>query len=386
MTTTRPAALRERVSSIVPPPRLLGIGTALPARRWRQADLAQLQRDLWGLRGAALDRWQRIVERCGVEWRSIAADPEELPRLSTAERMVRFESLAPPLAAHACTAALRSAGVGAAQVTDLVVVTCTGFAAPGIASGLVGAGGIGLSASVRPLQLGFMGCFGGVAALRTAGALAASDPDAVVLAVCVELCSLHLRSDTDPQNLVASALFSDGAAAVVVAGVGHDASGRAGAAGPRWSIGRGRCLTIPEGRDAMTWRITDAGFAMTLSRAVPSTIRDRVGGFLAGASPQPRSILPHPGGPGVLDAVEAALGGSVLADRVDPRGLRAARETLAECGNMSSATILFVLQRALDLGGPSPVELVAFGPGLTIDSIALRSAETGEAGVGDLDW
>ena len=254
-------------------PRIVGVGTAVPATRWRQEDLAAVQGELWGLRGAELDRWRRIVERSGVEHRAIVDDPHDLPGLSTARRMERFEAHAPGLAQDAAARALAAAGLGGGEVTDLVVATCTGFAAPGVGSSLIG-GRVGLRREVRPLQLGFMGCFGGVAALRTARAIAGDDPDAVVLALCVELCSLHLRSSTDPQNLVASALFADGAAAVVVRGGAESGEGRGIA------LGRGRSEALPEHREEMTWRITDEGFAMTLSREVPLAIRRSLGGSL----------------------------------------------------------------------------------------------------------
>jgi len=352
---------------------LLGIGTARPERIWPQAELASLQERVWDLDGTARGRWRRIVERSGVVSRAIAADPSDLLHRSTPERMAIFERLAPPLAEAACANALAEAGVAPDRVTDLVVVTCTGLAAPGVGSGLAGGGDLGLPRNVRQLQLAFMGCFGGIAALRTASSLAGADPDAVVLAVCVELCSLHLRDDRDPQNLVASALFADGAAAVVVGGREVVAANRGAAASGsrRASLGRGRTLTLPEGREEMSWRLTEHGFAMTLSREVPRAIEREIGGFLDAAVPRPRVVLAHPGGPGILEAVDRAVACCDLAGRLDPRGGEIAREVLAECGNMSSATILFVLDRALREGLSGPFEAVAFGPGLTIDAIGL---------------
>lgn len=347
------------------PVRLLALGVAAPAAVWPQRELAALQAELWGLRGEELERWWRIVDRSGVARRAIAADPSDLPGLSTSQRMRRFEAHAPPLAHAAALEALAKAGREPLEVTDLVVATCTGFAAPGIGTRMVGPSGIGLSPRVRQLQLGFMGCFGGVAALRTAASIAGADPRAVVLVVCVELCSLHLRRDTSPQNLVASALFADGAAAAVVAG-GDAASGAGGV-----RLGRGRCRTLPGSLGEMTWTVTDEGFAMTLSREVPLAVRRSIRELLAEAEPPLRSLLPHPGGPGILDAVEAAMAGHD-GDGLDALGTACAREVLSERGNMSSPTALFVLERAIERGVPLPAELVAFGPGLTVDSIALR--------------
>jgi predicted naringenin-chalcone synthase len=360
---------RAARSAVRRSPALAGIGSALPEHRWSQRDLSLLQADLWSLHGSELDRWTRIVERSGIEHRAIVGDPTELPTLSTAARMERFEHHAPPLARAAARRALANAGCRAEEVTDLVIVTCTGFSAPGLAGELIGARGIGLPETVRPLQLGFMGCFGGIAGLRAAGSIASADRQAVVLVVCVELCSLHLRADRDPQNLVASALFADGAAAAVVRG-----TSAADIASPI-PLGRGRSLTLPEGRAEMTWRITDHGFAMTLSREVPVLVRRRLAGFLESASPSPLAVLPHPGGPGILEAVESSIASSRLSERLDPRGLAAARGVLRDCGNLSSATILLVIERALADGVALPAEAVAFGPGLAIDSIGLGAPD-----------
>jgi predicted naringenin-chalcone synthase len=369
MSTHLVDASRISRSSVRRSPALAGIGSALPEHRWSQRDLSLLQADLWSLQGSELDRWTRIVERSGIEHRAIVGDPTELPTLSTAARMERFEHHAPPLARAAARRALANASCRAEEVTDLVIVTCTGFSAPGLAGELIGARGIGLPETVRPLQLGFMGCFGGIAGLRAAGSIASADRQAVVLVVCVELCSLHLRADRDPQNLVASALFADGAAAAVVRG-----TSAADIASPI-PLGRGRSLTLPEGRAEMTWRITDHGFAMTLSREVPVLVRRRLAGFLESASPSPLAVLPHPGGPGILEAVESSIASSRLSERLDPRGLAAARGVLRDCGNLSSATILLVIERALADGVALPAEAVAFGPGLAIDSIGLGAPD-----------
>ena len=368
MNATAATRAAERPSSPLAARALLaGIGVASPEQRWRQGDLAALQADLWSLEGAELDRWKRIVELSGIEHRAIVGDPTELPTLSTAARMERFEHFAPPLARDAARRAIERAGCDASDVTDLVVVTCTGFSAPGLAGELIGDRGIGLRATVRPLQLGFMGCFGGIAGLRAANAIAIADPHAVVLVLCVELCSLHLRAYRDPQNLVASALFADCAAAAVVRGQSAD-----GVAAPA-ALGQGRSLTLPEGRDEMTWRITDHGFAMTLSREVPVLVRRHLAALLESADPVPRAVLPHPGGPGILEAVEAGIASSHLSERIDPRGIAAARSVLRDHGNLSSATILLVLERALADGVALPAEAVAFGPGLAIDAIGLQA-------------
>ncbi len=337
---------------------LLGLGSAFPELRQAARDTMEEQAALWGLPAAARARFQRMVAGSGVEWRHAVRPIRELMPLDTAARMRVFAEEAPPLAASACARALGAAGVAASEVTDLVVVTCTGFRAPGVGGELQSR--LSLPAETRPAQLGFMGCFGGVCGVRTAGALAAAERRAVVLLVCVELCSLHLRADTDPGNLVASALFGDGAAAAVVAG--RDASQRAAGAGrPRLSLAPGRTRTVPGTADAMSWTVTNEGFAMTLSREVPEAL-GRVLPEMVEAGETP---LLHPGGPAILDEAEARLGAGSRA------GISTSRSILRERGNVSSATILLVLERWLAAGGRGPLRLAAFGPGLTIDTVPL---------------
>ena len=340
-------------------PALLGLGHATPPRRVAQSELAVLQADRWGFRDGERALWERIVRGSGVERRAIVADVERILAMGTAERMEEFARHAPPVAIEASRTALAAAGVAPHAITDVVTVSCTGFSSPGVGHALVE--GLGLPRSTRIGQVGFMGCFGGVVGLRTAAGLAALDPGATVLVCCVELCSLHFRPDRDPQNLVASALFADGAAAAVVAA---RADGEH-AIGP---ISPGRSRILPASRDAMTWTVTDAGFAMTLSREVPPAIAAALGPFL-GESPA-AALAVHPGGPGVLDAVEAGVAAS--GHPVDARSIPASRAVLRDHGNMSSGSVLVTLERLLAGGvAARPIDLLAFGPGLTVDSVRI---------------
>ncbi|MHC4948968.1 MAG: type III polyketide synthase [Planctomycetota bacterium] len=339
-------------------PRLLGLGRALPALRLDPAAVERTLADAWGLEGARRRRWARMVAGTGIERRFGVAPPARILDLTTAGRMALYERAAPPLAAEAAANALRAAGVTAADVTDVVVVSCTGFSAPGLDAALVPR--LGLAPTVRRTVVGFMGCFGGITGLRTAAGLCSADPRGVALVVCVELCSLHARRCAGADNQVASALFADGAAAAVVAG--PDAGGPAGLA----RIGPGHTRLLPEGRDWMTWRITDAGFAMTLAPRIPALLEERVRGFVdvVGAGPRAACVV-HPGGPAIVDAVERGLGSP------GPVAFEAARRVLRRHGNMSSATILFVLDEALRDGVRPPLVLLAFGPGLTLEALPL---------------
>jgi len=364
MTTLRADLEPSSYGSMRIQPALLGLGTALPDLCVPQAELARDMANLWDLEGARRARFQRIIEGSGVETRCGVVPIDSIPHRTTAERMRLYERHAPDLAESAARRALDDADIDSASVTDLLVVSCTGFRAPGVDVELIRR--LDLAPTTRRATIGFMGCFGAITALRQARAIAASDPGASILVVCVELCSLHLRPDPDPQNQVAAALFADGAAAAVVGQHASTSTGR-----PLPTLTSGASLLLPEGADWMTWTITDAGFAMTLTRDVPAAIRARLADFVADAcEPLPASIILHPGGPGVIDAGEEALA-PILPTIADDPGLRASREILRTCGNMSSAAVLFVLEEAQRNGARLPSLLLAFGPGLTIEALGL---------------
>lgn len=346
-----------------PHPGLLrSLGTALPAHRRSQREVEAELAEAWRLAGRELARWRRIARGAGVDRRFGVRPIRDTLHASTAARMSLYEELAPPLAAAAANEALDEARVAPERVTDLLLVSCTGFSAPGVDVALVDR--LGLSRDVRRTTVGFMGCFGAITGLRAATAVAAADPHAVALLVCVELCTLHVRPDPDPENQVASALFGDGAAAAVVAGERADLG--ALAPPPIGRVGLGSSLLARGGRDAMTWRITDHGFAMTLSPEVPKSLRASLQRESTGGVAPIRTRCVHPGGPKILDAVEASMPGGL------PGRLDDSRAVLRECGNMSSPTVLFVLKRALRRAAPLPAELVAFGPGLTVERLTLE--------------
>ena len=251
-----------------------------------------------------------------------------------------------------------------AKVTHLVTVSCTGFAAPGLDWQLLDA--LGLSPQVQRVQVGFMGCHGAINGLRTARGLAAADPDAVVLLCAVELCSLHYRMNWESDAMVGNALFADGAAAVAV--VGSQRSDEFDCGIPILDCAS---IRIPDSSDQMSWRIGDHGFDMTLTGEVPSSIQKHLKTWLSqwlaqhGLSQGDISQwIVHPGGPRILDATEAALG-------LGRNALTHSREVLSELGNMSSPTVLFVLQRSIEAGETGPKVILAFGPGLVAEAALL---------------
>lgn len=348
---------------VVTQARLAGLGHALPAERWSQPEIAERLASAWKLDGAERERWWRIIDGSQIAHRFGVLPIEPTLDLSTAQRMALFAREAPSMADRASRAALDNAGIDPREVTDVIIVTCTGFSAPGVDVELIDR--LGLSPSVRRAQLGFMGCFGAISGLRAAAGACSADPHGVALVVCVELCTLHLRNETSGENLVATALFGDGAAAAVVVGGERDAQRDAA---PLRRIGLGRPRLLATGRKAMTWTVTDQGFAMTLSREVPVELRRGIAEIVrdVGGAPSSRFAI-HPGGAGILAAVDVGL-------ELDGRyGIEHAWGVLRDVGNISSGSVLLVLERLLAEGAPSPVTLLAFGPGLTVETLTLDS-------------
>ncbi|MGL4420442.1 MAG: type III polyketide synthase [Gemmataceae bacterium] len=277
---------------------------------------------------------------------------------STATRMQLYAEQAPRLAVAAARDALAEANILPASITHIVLVTCTGFAAPGVDWALVDE--LGLSPTVERTLVGFMGCHGAINGLRVCSAFAA-DPKAVILMVCVELSSLHYYYGTEPDKVIANALFADGAAAVV---------GRNGT-GP-WTVAATGSCRIPDSAFAMRWDIGDQGFTMTLSRQIPRLIAKHVPAWLEqwlaphGHTPQSLAAWAiHPGGPRILDAVQESLA-------IQPEQAAVSRAIFAEYGNMSSPTVLFVLQRLRLQHAPRPIGLIAFGPGLVAEAALIQ--------------
>ena len=283
--------------------------------------------------------------------------PEDMgPPVS--ERMALYEERAHPLAQEAASKAIDRSGLGPEAITHLVTVSCSGFFAPGVDVKLIQ--GLGLRPTVERAHVGFMGCQGALNGLRVARGFAAASPSANVLLCAIELCSLHYHYGWEPEHIVANALFADGAAAAVGA-LREDGAG--------WPVrATGACL-IPDSEDAMTWRIRDYGFVMSLSARVPRLIEEHLRPWMASwlgeqglEFAEVRSWAVHPGGPRILSSVAAALG-------LDPDALRVSRSVLQDYGNMSSPTILFIVDRLRTTDAPLPCVALAFGPGLMVEAV-----------------
>ncbi|TWT97976.1 Alpha-pyrone synthesis polyketide synthase-like Pks18 [Botrimarina colliarenosi] len=292
--------------------------------------------------------------------------PEQPLGPPTSERMAAYHASASDLAERAARGALADAELDASDVTHLVLVTCSGFEAPGVDVSLIER--LPLPPTVARTSIGFMGCHGAINGLRVAKAFCEADKHARVLLVAVELCSLHYQYDWTPERIIANSLFADGAASVVISG----GSDQGGSAERGVTVDSSFSEILPATRDAMSWRIGDHGFEMTLSAEVPGLVREQTRGplerWLAGrglAIADIASWAIHPGGPRILDAAAGALG-------LDPDAVQASRQVLAAFGNMSSPTVFFVLDALRRGGDRGPCVLLGFGPGLAIEAALLR--------------
>ena len=347
-----------------PSPRLNALATAVPGHDIHQAFIDWATPRLADERVRAV--FSRMTARSGIDHRWSVLPPTagggspvatggfyDVPGLPpTSTRMRAYADHAPDLAMQAI-ASLGDA-FDAARITHIVVASCTGFVAPGIDQIL--ARRLGLSPTVERVLIGFMGCYAGVTALRTARHIVRSEPQSVVLVVSVELSTLHLQLEDAPEPLLAMLQFSDGAAAAIVSA---DPVG--------FELGDGASLALEDSADLIRWDIGDTGFAMQLSGEVPGRLRDalsapEVRSQLFGAGEPPPLLAVHAGGRSVLDAVEHALG-------VPPEALADSRTVLARFGNMSSATILFVLADMMARDAKGEGLAIAFGPGLAAEAI-----------------
>jgi predicted naringenin-chalcone synthase len=357
-----------------------GFGTAMPGGPLEQSEI-------WHGYFAPHFGSDRVAERifhsAGVQRRHAAVNPlvEDVSRWSTGRRMRRYLAEGLPLGKEAVGAALADAGLRPDEVGLFAVISCTGYATPGLDIHV--AAGLGMAPDVQRLLIGHMGCY---AAIPGLGAVA----DYVVargrpaVALCLELTSLHLQPPTDEDGridrgqVVSHALFGDAAAAVVVAPGPSGASGAPGAGG--LEVVDVTALTDPATADHMTWDVTDLGFRMGLSPEVPAVlarhVRPMVTGLLARNGLGVADVdgwAVHPGGPRILSTVAERL-------ELPEDALDASYAVLAERGNCSSATVLLVLDalRAAGLPRPGrPAVAMAFGPGLTLYTLLLRGTRGG---------
>lgn len=308
----------------------------------------------------------RLAERSGIDARGCSATTEGPdafyrthadPDPGTAARMALWSKSARAMAERAARSALRESGVAPGGITHVVTASCTGFESPGVDAHLIEA--LGLPRGVRRVNVGFMGCHAAVNALAVARDAVRSQPGAAALVCCAEVSTAHFHRSSRLDHLVANTLFADGAAAMVVA------------EGPGPRVMATHSALIPGTAHEMAWTVGDHGFSMTLGAGVPDVLLRTVGPWVDDALAKHglrrdsvRGWAVHPGGPRVLDAVGQSL---ALPDE----SLHASRAVLRDHGNMSSATLPFILRRLMDAGTPRPWVGLAFGPGLVGEMVVV---------------
>ncbi len=336
-------------------PRLLSVATALPAHRLDQDDTLAAARAVFGGRMRDFERLAPVFANTGIETRhAVMPLGWYMEPHGWRDRSAAFRDGALALLETAAAQALARAGLAPGAVDAVVCATTTGIATPSLEAQLLER--MGFHPRTVRLPLFGLGCAGGVLGLARAGDLARAMPGHTVLFLVVELCTLACRTgEATPTNVVASALFADGAAAVLL---------RAdGGGGPRLLAGAEH--TWPGTRDVMGWRVEEDGFGVVFSQDIPELIRGRMGpvldGFLDGQGVARRDLaglVCHPGGAKVLQALEEVFA-PVSA------GLDDAWAVLRACGNMSAASVLFVLERRLAAGAAGLHVMSALGPGFT---------------------
>ncbi|MDI1297456.1 MAG: type III polyketide synthase [bacterium] len=347
-------------------PHIHAIGTAVPDTDIHPAFQQWAQGRMDDLRERAL--FTRMAQRSGIEHRwSVLEGPTDTGGFyaggwpTTAQRMAIYGQAAPALAQRAVAALGEQVALDG--ITHLVVASCTGFTAPGTDQIL--AERLGLSPSVERLLIGYMGCYAAIVALRSARHIVRSEPNARVLVICVELSTLHLQDDPRVEPLLAMLQFGDGAAAALITGDGVMGEGGGIALCQPFS------LAVPDTAELIRWDMGDHGFAMHLSGEVPSALAQALAGGIA--LPVPADAVDlwavHAGGRSILDAVARGLG-------LDGQALEDSRAVLRAYGNMSSATLMFVLARLLAGDRYGQGMAMAFGPGLAAEGLSFARLPT----------
>lgn len=355
--------------------KILGISTSVPEHKYSQQFIGDFFVQQFPEGSKARRVLSHIYPNSGIETRhSVVADfNSEAPKSffttdsdgnlktpSTGKRNAVYVEKGNPIWIESAQKALENSKISANEITHLITVSCTGFFAPG--PDFVITRALGLSPTIERMHIGFMGCYAAFPAMRQAGHIIAHQAEAKVLIVCLELCTLHVQFREETDFLLSGSVFSDGAGALVMGAETVEGSG--------FVLQFSESRFTDEGESDMAWTIGDDGFDMILSSYVPKILEQNISGILDGliqkSSIQRQNIAYwaiHPGGRSIVDKIESALG-------LSEDDTRFSRDVLSQYGNMSSATILFVLAEIWKSNpqvGKS-IFATAFGPGLTVES------------------
>lgn len=346
------------------------VATAVPVHEVHKEFLSFARLMLEG-DGRSRAVFDKMAAHCGIARRysvlkpnrgAEAVDAQGFYRLGafpdTAARMRKFESHAPHLAVQAVERVLEDQSPR--DITHLIVTSCTGFSAPGVDLELVES--CGLAPDIERTMIGFMGCYAAINALKLARHIVRSRPDARILAVNLELCTLHLHETSDLRQMLSFLLFADGCAAAIISAdrVGVRMEGF-------------RAVLIPRTRELIRWHIREQGFDMTLSGEVPAVIRSALtksrAEILGALEPKDIGLWAvHPGGRSILDAVESAF-------ELPECALSHSRTVLQDYGNMSSSSVMFVLDRLMRTRPRGQQGCaISFGPGLVAETMSFSMA------------
>ena len=346
------------------PVTILSLATASPPHVLDQAQALSVARDVLAADYAEFDRMSAVFATAGILQRQLAKPVEwyRQPR-SFPDRSAAYLESACDLFVEAASRALDAASLDAGDIDTIVTASSTGIATPSLEARVMGR--MGFRSDVARIPVFGLGCAAGATGLGLASKLALASPGSNVLFVTVELCSLAFRfQDVGKADIIATALFGDGAAAAIL---------RVGEEGFATITGTAE-TTWPDTLDIMGWRIEDNGLAVVLNRAIPTFARQNMRAAMDEMLARQElavgdidRFICHPGGAKVVDAIELALG-------LDQGSLDHERNVLRDHGNMSAPTGLFVLDRVRQSGMPKRSVLTALGPGFTMSTVTLRAA------------
>lgn len=343
---------------------IISLATAIPPHRLTQTHAADVARDAFAHRFPDFGRISRVFRTTGIESRRVIKPIDwYLKPMGWPERTAAYLEGAQELFIAAAQKALTAAGCQASDVDTVVTISSTGIATPSLEARV--AGRMGFRADVERVPVFGLGCAGGVTGLALAGRLACAKPGSTVLMVAVEVCSTAFRLDhLTKANMVATALFGDGAAACVV---------RAGDVGIAEIEGAGEHMW-PDTLDIMGWNVDDHGLGVIFDRDIPPFAHQNVGtavegilGRLGIARCSIDRFTCHPGGAKVITALEQTL-------HLQQGALDHERAVLSDFGNMSAPTVLFVLDRVIAAGLPKRTVMTAMGPGFSCGVLSLARA------------
>lgn len=357
---------------IAPQPRILALATGVPTARYTQAQICDAYLALQTVSDRRARAMRVIFERAGVGFRHLVAqDGYFNSARTTQERNEIYMKEAVLLGERTILQSLKTAGYTPDDVDDFIVISCTGFSIPGLDLHL--AGRLKMRPDLRRTCVLGMGCYGAFPGLNRAAETIRAHPDRLTLVLAVELCSLHLQADNAAESVVSSALFADGATAALLGTEAAETVETGMIKGPHIIGAATSCdyTTL----DQMSFTLTNHGFRMYLSSYVPDILRSQVGGFVDNllrehglTREQVRFWGIHPGSSKIVDYVQEQL-------HLTDEQVADSHFVLNEYGNMSSATILFVLDRIMRCREPERGDygfIMAFGPGLTIEGMLVR--------------